>query len=68
VIQSISIAPDPKPTATKGRPNTATSTDATLSNVISLERAMNVLNDAKNVQGLMDTHNAQLESATGNKQ
>lgn len=48
-------------------PSTDISSDQPLSNVLSFERAANVLKDAKNVQTLMDNHNAQLESLS-NKQ
>jgi len=67
VIQSIPVTPVQKPTSPASTPKTSNTPDTPLSNVVSLERAMNVLNDAQNVQGLMDSHNAQLEATTGNK-
>lgn len=68
VIQSVPMAPAPEPTAPPSTPNISSSPNIPLSNVLSLERAMNVLNDAQKVQGLMDSRKAQLEAATGNKQ
>jgi len=66
VIQSIPAKPAPEPAAPSSTPNTTNSPDIPLSNVLSLERAMNVLNDAQKVQGLMDGHNAQLEAINSN--
>jgi len=72
VIQSVPVVSKPEPTAptsplnTPNTPNATNSPDIPLSDVLSLERAMNVLNDAQNVQGLMDNHNAQLEAINSN--
>jgi len=66
VIQSVPVASDPKPTDSPNPPNPTNTPDIPLSNVVSLERAMNVLNDAQKVQGLMDKHNAQLEAINSN--
>jgi hypothetical protein len=66
IIQSVSVALKPAPTDSVNTktPNTTNTSDTPLSNVLSLDRAINVLNDAQNVQGLIDNHSAQLEAAT----
>jgi len=72
VIQSVPVLSKPEPTTPASTPyspnipNTTNPADTPLSDVLSLERAMNVLNDAQNVQGLMDNHNAQLEAINSN--
>lgn len=68
IIQSIPTEKPPESTNASGLASPNTNPDIPTSNVLSLERAMNVLNDAKNVQGLMDNHNAQLEALNGNKE
>ena len=68
VIQSVAVEPtlDQK-MATSPSPGTKSTTpDLPDSNILSLERAMNVLNDAQNVQNLMNNHNAQLEAINSN--
>ena len=67
VIQSIPVTQLQKPTSPASAPNKSNPPDTPTSNVVSLERAMDVLNDAQKVQGLMDSHNAQLEATTSNK-
>ncbi|MFT6267127.1 MAG: hypothetical protein ACJAWS_003294 [Oleiphilaceae bacterium] len=67
VIQSVPVAPKPESTASQNTPNATNTPKIPLSNVLTLDRAMNVLNDAQNVQGLVDNHNAQLEAASNIK-
>ena len=67
VIQSFSAPPPKKEVKSTPTPSAIdTESDNPLNNVLSFERAANVLNDAKKVQGLMDNHNAQLEAISGN--
>jgi len=62
VIQSIPIEEDSEQPNLTNTPNTQKQKDTPVSDVLSFERALNVLNDAKEVQGLMNDRNAQLEA------
>lgn len=66
VIQSIPSADEPPPASNVNQVNTSPDTSTSVGNVLSLDRAMNVLQDAQKVQGLMDNHNAQLEAINSN--
>jgi len=66
VIKSFPMPSKEDQPATLNAPKMTNQTDIPASNILSLDRAMNVLNDAQKVQGLMDNRNAQLDAMNEN--
>ena len=66
IIQSIPIETDTPPTPQMSNASPVMKNDEPASNVLTLDRALNVINDAQNVQSLLDNRKAQMDKLGGN--